>query len=671
MRPRKLPRSGSRTQRGDSVIETIRIAGLEGVPADQPRVLNLGALTLLHGRNGAGKSATLRAIELAMTGGVKKVGKTNEVLGQLVHRGDLDGEAEISVILYGEPHTFRQQIKLTLSTAKLIPFIDGDPGISARETDALRAHMLGAQPLTFDLEVFLGLSEAKRKDWLVENIAAAVPKETLPHAILLAALEELLGKDAVRTALALVAQDGNRERAAITGLLAVHAPTPRSYAELAAEIQTALVKAGVPALYELKHREALDAAARRRDAEKGLKGVAAGSDFVSPEQLAELAAQEKVLAARLDELGRLIGAGLEARRQVEGREAEIAKIDTEIQKMRDGMSADQVPTQADHDNVIMLKSELTSIEENVAVLQALMRVRDAALAHVQPDVDADTLLLCSACGRPFEGASAVSLKTMISESVADTETRDALLVRRAVILMASKAIDGKVNRLARFTVDAERLLKERQRWVQLNPDVAPVATYQLEQKELSEKFVKLRATRDTMAKAQGAAQLRAELSANIAALKRQEAWAKAMDDGARTVMHRPLKDAILLLNQRMQELLATSGYAPVIEIRGEDLAIGALFEGAYVPFERLSAGQQVVVGAGLAAALLEVLGPPLRVLLIEAGEVDGLHLLKMMEAMTGWTDSFDNVLVATHTADWKVQDWTVINLDAQPLEVAQ
>lgn len=92
-----------------------------------------------------------------------------------------------------------------------------------------------------------------------------------------------------------------------------------------------------------------------------------------------------------------------------------------------------------------------------------------------------------------------------------------------------------------------------------------------------------------------------------------------------------------------------------------------------IPLPALSGGETAIFGAALAYALVALSDSPLKLLLLEAGEVDEVHLARILEALWGLRQDLSNVLVATHlrprltTLVWNtVLTWNTVDLWPSP-----
>lgn len=148
--------------------------------------------------------------------------------------------------------------------------------------------------------------------------------------------------------------------------------------------------------------------------------------------------------------------------------------------------------------------------------------------------------------------------------------------------------------------------------------------------------------------------------------------AKALADACRVSRETFMADLIRPLLDGMARFLAGTGLAvePYCRLetdRGKPiLELGWVRDGAVrVALPTLSGGECGLFHAALAYSLVAVRRPPLRLLMIEAGELDGENLDLLTQAISGVADGLDTVLVATHLDGGDVPDgWTVIDCGA-------
>lgn len=81
------------------------------------------------------------------------------------------------------------------------------------------------------------------------------------------------------------------------------------------------------------------------------------------------------------------------------------------------------------------------------------------------------------------------------------------------------------------------------------------------------------------------------------------------------------------------------------------------------PLPALSAGESATFGAALAYALVTLSDAPLKLLLLEAGEVDEVHLERILQAIDANREDLSNVMVATHVRPkFNSGSWQTVSL---------
>lgn len=79
--------------------------------------------------------------------------------------------------------------------------------------------------------------------------------------------------------------------------------------------------------------------------------------------------------------------------------------------------------------------------------------------------------------------------------------------------------------------------------------------------------------------------------------------------------------------------------------------MGLVREGKSVDYEALSGGEHAIFVAALAFALTTLANPPLKLLLIEAGELDGSRLVQLLDGLVSVQHEISNCVVATWSSD--------------------
>ncbi|MCC6314542.1 MAG: AAA family ATPase, partial [Thermomicrobiales bacterium] len=137
------------------------------------RTSELGALTLLTGQNGSGKSAHLQAIQYAIQGDTPAGATAEAAMGYMGVNGgavrlDFDGGLAVRRGIIRDPR------ELTLSTDVSISTM---PGAAAKATCAEIAARCGDFAPMHDLGAVLNLSADKRREYLLALCGAAATAE--------------------------------------------------------------------------------------------------------------------------------------------------------------------------------------------------------------------------------------------------------------------------------------------------------------------------------------------------------------------------------------------------------------------------------------------------------------------------------------------------------------
>lgn len=157
--------------------------------------------------------------------------------------------------------------------------------------------------------------------------------------------------------------------------------------------------------------------------------------------------------------------------------------------------------------------------------------------------------------------------------------------------------------------------------------------------------------------------------------KRVAAAIRAIRDGLMGELVRPLLD-------RINKFLAVAApgcvaYCELEQIKGETrkpiFEIGWEVDGMKrVSLPALSGGEAALFGAGLAYALVCIANPPLRLLLIEAAEIDAAHMTRLLDALRAVSDDVGNIFVATCDESFatEIDGWNHVQLQQAAAAVA-
>lgn len=149
--------------------------------------------------------------------------------------------------------------------------------------------------------------------------------------------------------------------------------------------------------------------------------------------------------------------------------------------------------------------------------------------------------------------------------------------------------------------------------------------------------------------------------------------AKELLDAAKTVRETMMADLLRPLTDKIDLFLSSCGIDARVFVGTETatgkaaLVLGLSRSGEEIPLETLSGGESCLFVAALAYALVEVADPPLKLLLLEASEMDRDALRAMMIGLSQLRHTVSNVLIAAHHYHACDDDgWRVIDMGAQP-----
>ncbi len=174
--------------------------------------------------------------------------------------------------------------------------------------------------------------------------------------------------------------------------------------------------------------------------------------------------------------------------------------------------------------------------------------------------------------------------------------------------------------------------------------------------------------------------LEAEFTSCIASAEREGTMhdvCKGLCEAIRQVRETVMGEVVAPLIQRMNECLGRMGvpasgvYCDLVSPRGKSIfELGWIVdqppaESRKISIEAMSGGESVLFSTCLLLALIELANPPLKLLLIEAGELDDERLAGLLRAIQSVSDRFSNAFVATHREVFDFSaDWNVVRLGA-------
>lgn len=130
---------------------------------------------------------------------------------------------------------------------------------------------------------------------------------------------------------------------------------------------------------------------------------------------------------------------------------------------------------------------------------------------------------------------------------------------------------------------------------------------------------------------------------------------KQLANAIRTLREELMAKLIAPLLDRMRNFLRTAvgtRCAPYCELTSPtgkpSFELGWVMDDRRVPLDSLSGGENVLYCAALAYAMVDLADPPLKLLLLECGEVDHAGLLRLLTAITASTGKGWQVMITSH-----------------------
>jgi exonuclease SbcC len=131
-----------------------------------------------------------------------------------------------------------------------------------------------------------------------------------------------------------------------------------------------------------------------------------------------------------------------------------------------------------------------------------------------------------------------------------------------------------------------------------------------------------------------------------------------------------LKQTIAPLTSKINELLQKTSDQYNLDVELVDKNGKEIFNMCWhkddkvIPFESLSGGEKVIFSTALLCALVLLKNPPLKVICIEASEVDAQNLTTLLQAINDFGNEIDNFLMATHVKPTEPAGWSMHILGA-------
>jgi len=274
------------------------------------------------------------------------------------------------------------------------------------------------------------------------------------------------------------------------------------------------------------------------------------------------------------------------------------------------------------------------------------------------------------------GAELIRIEKNAAESLAADLTHKANNIRQSITMHEHNV--ASLDRKRQDRIAAEKALNE------LRSAGGWIPNEQLEQQRngITDQVNAIDADIDAKGKYQA---LESELARAIADTERETVRhdvAKRVAQAIRAIRDGLMGELVRPLLDRINKFLAVAApgcvaYCELEQIKGETrkpiFEIGWEVDGMKrVSLPALSGGEAALFGAGLAYALVCIANPPLRLLLIEAAEIDAAHMTRMLDALRAVSDDVGNIFVATCDESFatEIEGWNHVQLQQAAAAVA-
>lgn len=140
--------------------------------------------------------------------------------------------------------------------------------------------------------------------------------------------------------------------------------------------------------------------------------------------------------------------------------------------------------------------------------------------------------------------------------------------------------------------------------------------------------------------------------------------AKEIGKAIKAVRDEVLNDTVRPLVDRIREVTGVPAYLDLETPSGRAaFDIGWITSSRKISLDTLSGGEASLFGAGLAFALMDMAAPPMRILMIEAGNLDSTMFQKLVDGLGRVKDRITQAILATHVNIGKENDlpgWSLV-----------
>ncbi len=669
---------------------------INGLKCWRDKTLELGQLTAIQGPNGSGKTAIIQAIRLALLGYDPETGKQLDKTRKLVAPDAEKETAEIG-LSFDNGFGIRRRFGATTKT-QVLPNHGEQNG---RECQRRIDEETGGLVVSLDLATFFDLSDEKRRAWLFEHLPAGGTELTwkLFAEWTDAPIEEL-------------GDEGTFLGGVVRGLWLHNVETaPNPVVGLGSAIEAARREFLEADKGRLSQREVVDRGAELLRVEAALPPEPVDEDQIREveERLAGVNQRigetragrearetiEKRIEDAEEKLGRTRGEIEQAeyvRRDVLGmlesapvandrnRDEEVELLEIEGDRLQDVLDDVRHQAEAATNAVDRLVARKVEVAERGACPYAELgcdldpsAMRETMLASVEEVLVPATALLAA---KATEKAKSFEALSAARESAARLrlEIRDASDLanrRRDLTQSAETKASVLVELRERAGIHAAAITVAEVELEALGSDDVLAGLYEerdrgedarTEHRRRVEELTRYSERVDAHAREEGVLEARVGRAAAL----------KELDGNLRRLRAHVIEKMVAPLEGEAQEILYAMDPEKTFRFyfeRGNaaTLELGFEEEGVVRLFDAASTGERVMLTVAFLAAILAVIAPPMRLLLIDNLEqLDDVRRLRLMAGLAGERDRFDAVIVAgaCHFHPGLGPEWDFVDLEA-------
>ena len=664
---------------------------IRGLKCWSDKTLEFGQLTAIQGPNGSGKTAIIQAIRLAILGYDPETGKQLDKTRKLIAPDAEKETAEIG-LSFDNGFGVRRRFGKTTKTEVLPP--RGEQ--NGRECQARIDEETGGLVVSLDLATFFDLSDEKRRAWLFEHLPegdASLGWDTFAKWVdspdVLGDVVQDLWEHNVQTAPNAVVGLGSAIEASHREFLDVDR-TRQSQIEVVDRGAELLRTDAAPepvddgALKEIEERLAsvnqrIGESRAGREAHHAIEGRRDVARMNASRATDEIEHTEHVVVDLVEQLE-----GMKAPDPRGTRANELADLEGDIERLQDLHAEAATRATTARSATIALKAQATRVEKYGTCPYATLGCEqdtDSMRGHVLDGLYGEIGL--AETEEYTAGAAEVSAReksSAASERAARVrlEIRDAEdLARRRVEL--EQGIESKAV-----------VLKELQERAEIHASAQKVAEDELEALGSDDALAGLYEQRGALGESRDELQGRLEdvvrHSERVAAHEREEGELetrttratalKELDGNLRRLRGHVIQEMIAPLQEEADKILATmdprKSFRFIFE-RGNasTLELSFMEEGVTRLFDAASKGERVMLTVAFLGALLAVVNPAMKLLIIDDLEqLDDVRRRRLMVGLVELRDRFDGVIVAGACQLGGVDGWDLVDLEAVHVGVA-